>query len=153
MAKIDGRYLLDTNVLIYATLEGDPRAAKARETVEQGSRDECEAFVSVQNLTEMYPNLSGPKTDPPDTAAEAGEKIRRLASLPYVQVLPMTPEIVRKALELAEQHQVRRQKFFDMQLAATLLVHDIPTLVTENTSDFSAIAEIRAINPFEEDHS
>jgi predicted nucleic acid-binding protein len=148
MPTIEGRYLLDTNVLIYATLHNDPRAEPARRAIEQGSRADCEAFLSVQNLAEMYPNLTGPKTQPTDTPAEASEKIRRLAALPHVQVLPVTPAVIEKALELAELHQTRRQKFFDMQLAATLLLHDIPLLVTENESDFAAIQEIRTLNPF-----
>jgi len=148
MSTIEGRFLLDTNVLIYASLDDDPRAERARDAIGQGRRADCEAFVSVQNLAEMYPNLTGPKTQPPDTPAEASEKIRRLASLPYVQVLPVTFAVVHRALELAELHQVRRQKFFDMQLAATLLVHDIPTLVTENSDDFAMIPEISVVNPF-----
>ena len=65
MRTIEGRFLLDTNVLIYASLENDPRADRAREAIEFGRRADCEAYVSVQNLAEMYPNLTGPKTQPP----------------------------------------------------------------------------------------
>ncbi len=148
MPTIEGRYLLDTNVLIYASLDNDPRCEQARQAIEQGRRPDCEAFMSVQNLAEMYPNLTGPKTQPPDTPVEASEKIRRLAALSYVQVLPVSFAVIHLALELAERYQVRRQKFFDMQLAATLILHDISTLVTENAGDFTAIPEIRVVDPF-----
>lgn len=40
MPTIEGRYLLDTNVLIYASLDNDPHC-------EQGRRPDCEAFVSI----------------------------------------------------------------------------------------------------------
>lgn len=143
-----GRFLIDTNVLIYASLSGDSRAEIARSTIEIGRRANCEAFVSVQNLAEMYPNLTGPKTDPPDTPAEASEKIRRLAVLPYVQILPVTFAAVQLALVLTDRYQVRRQKYFDMQLAATLLLNDVATIVTENEVDFTAIPDIRVVNPF-----
>jgi len=149
MREIEGRYLIDTNVLIYATLEQDSRTERARAAIANGAQSNCEAYISVQNLSEMYPNLTGPKTLPPDTPEQAAEKISRLAGLPYLQVLPITPAVILKALQLAEQRQVRRQRFFDMQLAATLLVHDIPTLVTENTADFVGIEGIEAISPFE----
>lgn len=96
----------------------------------------------------MYPNLTGPKKQPPDTPTQAREKIRRIAALPWLQVLPVTPALVERALELAQRHEVRRQRFFDMQLAATMLVHGIPTVVTENTRDFAAIPEIYVVNPF-----
>lgn len=147
MATIKGRYLVDTNVLIYATLEQDARRESAREAIAHGKRDDCEAFISVQNLAEMYPNLTGPKTQPPDTPQQASEKITRLASLAYVQVLPVTASVVHKALQMASQHDVRRQRFFDIQLAATMLVHDIPTILTENTEDFADIPGIQAVNP------
>ncbi len=149
MPTIDGRYLIDTNVLIYATLEDDPRAAKAREVIERGREPGCDALISVQNLAEMYPNLTGPKKQPPDTSAEARAKIAQLAALPYLDVLPLTASIVLMALQLAEQCGVRRQKYFDMQLAATLLIHHIPTLVTENVDDFDGISRLRVINPFD----
>jgi predicted nucleic acid-binding protein len=148
MPTINGRYLIDTNVLIYATLADDPRSARARQIIERGREADCEAFVSVQNFAEMYPNLTGPKKQPPDSPAEARAKITQLAALPYLEVLPLTTSIMLRALELAEARGVRRQKFFDMQLAATLLVYNIPTLVTENVEDFADIAQLQVVNPF-----
>ncbi len=150
MAKdsFSGRYLIDTNVLIYATLEHDPRHKRALEVIERGQESFCEAFVSVQNLSEMYPNLTGPKTQPPDPPEVARGKIASIGRLHFLEVLPVTYEIVDKALELCERYNVRRQNYFDMQLVATLLVHEIPTIVTENSDDFSFVAEITAVNPF-----
>lgn len=148
MPPIKGRFLIDTNVLIYATLADDPRSARARQVIERGREADCDALVSVQNLAEMYPNLTGPKKQPPDSPAEARAKIAQLAALPYVEVLPLTASILLRALELAEEHGVRRQKYFDMQLAATLLVNNIPTLVTENVADFAGIPQLRVVNPF-----
>jgi predicted nucleic acid-binding protein len=43
---------------------------------------------------------------------------------------------------------IRRQGYFDMQLVATMLVHEIPIIVTENSGDFSLVAEITTLNPF-----
>lgn len=83
MKTVKGRVLIDTDVLIYATLEDDPRFARA--------------------------------------------KIQSIASLPTLQVLPLTG---------------------DAQLAATMIAHGIRTLLTENTQDFKGLTEIRAVNPF-----
>ena len=47
MPTIEGRYLLDTNVLIYASLGNDPRCEQARRAIEQGRRPDREAFVSI----------------------------------------------------------------------------------------------------------
>jgi predicted nucleic acid-binding protein len=141
------RALVDTNVLIYATLEDDPRSAVSRRLLL--SRSKAELFVSVQNLAEMYPNLTGPRMETPDQPAVARAKIRSIASLPTIQVLPLTGDIQTIALELCEKHDIRRQKYYDAQLVATMVAYGIDTLFTENAEDFSGMAEIKAINPFQ----
>lgn len=65
--KLTGRVLLDTNVLLYATLTADSRHPKAQEMLALRQRPGTELFISVQNLAEMYPNLAGPQNLPPDT--------------------------------------------------------------------------------------
>lgn len=146
MKAAEGRVLIDTNILIYATLENDPRSARARELLLSNSGRE--RFTSVQNLAEMYPNLTGPRMEKPDEPAVARAKILSIASLPSLQVLPLTGDIQTIALELCEKYGIRRQKYYDAQLAATMIVHGIRTLLTENERDFRDMSEIRAVNPF-----
>jgi len=43
---------------------------------------------------------------------------------------------------------VTRQRYFDFQLAATMLLEGISEIVTENEADFAALPGIHAINPF-----
>jgi predicted nucleic acid-binding protein len=144
----NGRLLVETNVLIYATLENDPRHARAREVL--GWRDSAavELFVSVQNLAEMYPNLTGPKNNPPDPPGLARRKIESIARLSGITVLPVQISVQHRALELCERHNIRRQRYFDAQLAASMLDEGIETILTENSRDFADIPEIRAVNPF-----
>lgn len=146
MKDVEGRVLIDTNVLIYATLEDDPRSKRSRALLtapKQGER-----FTSVQNLAEMYPNLTGPKMELPDTPAVARAKIQSIASLPGLQVLPLTGDVQSIALELCEKYGLTRQHYHDAQIAATMRVHGIRVLLTENDRDFAAMTEIRAVNPF-----
>jgi len=135
--KLRGRLLVDTNVLIYATLQKDPRHPRVREVVALHSSPEVEMFISVQNLAEMYPNLTGPKNQPPDTPELARRKIESIAHLNGVTVLPIQLPVQRRALELCERHQIRRQRYFDAQLAACMLEEGIETILTENTRDFA----------------
>ncbi|MCL5097700.1 MAG: PIN domain-containing protein [Candidatus Omnitrophica bacterium] len=148
MNGITGKFLIDTNVLIYATLEEDPRFEVAQAVLNFGQQDGCQAFLSVQSLAEMYPNLTGPKTQPPDSPAIAYQKILAIARLPHLQVLPITLSVVERALDLCRRHKVKRQRFFDMQLVSVMLLNSIPTMVTENDSDFQGVTEIQVINPF-----
>jgi len=152
-AQSSKRILIDTNILIYSTLADDSRFEIARSVVlGRYSRNdvgpEAERFVSVQNIAEMYPNLTGPKMMAPDSPATAMEKIISIASLSTLHVLPLTFDIQRIALELCRKYEVHRQRFFDMQIAATMVAHRIGTLITENTGDFEDVEDIRILNPF-----
>ena len=146
--SLAGRVLVDTNVLIYATLSSDPRHERARFVLEQRLRADVEMFVSVQNLAEMYPNLTGPKNQPPDSPALARDKIRSIARLRGVTVLPTTSDTALRALDLCVAAGLTRQTYFDAQLAAVMLREGIPTIVTENVADFARFKGVRAVDPF-----
>jgi predicted nucleic acid-binding protein len=148
MRTAKGRVLIDTNVLIYATLEADPRSSRSRELLLAGG--ESERYVSVQNLAEMYPNLTGPRMEKPDPPSVARAKIQSIASLATLHVLPLTGDVQAVALELCEKYGITRQRYYDAQLVATMVIHGIGTLVTENTQGFEGMTEIRAVNAFEE---
>ncbi len=146
--KLTGRVLVDTNVLIYATLAADPRHPRALEVLALRNRPGVEMFISVQNLAEMYPNLTGPKNQPPDSPDMAREKILALSRLRGLTVLPLTLDGIHRALELCVTGGVTRQKYFDRQLAALMLREEIPVILTENDKDFTDIKGITAVNPF-----
>jgi len=146
--ELTGRALVDTNVLLYATLSNDPRHQRARQVLALRQRSGVELFVSVQNLAEMYPNLTGPKNQPPDSPALARDKIRSIARLRGLTVLPLTLEAIHAALDLCVAGGVTRQNYFDCQLAALMLHEGIPVILTENDADFSSIPGITPLNPF-----
>jgi predicted nucleic acid-binding protein len=148
MIALSGKLLVDTSVLIYATLSNDPRHATASGILALAGSRSCQPFVSTQNLAEMYPNLTGPKVKPPDSPEVARSKIQSIGRLRGLEVIPITSQTVDKALELCQKYNVRCQDYFDMQLVAAMMLHGIPTIVTENAQDFAPIREIRVINPF-----
>lgn len=147
MARV--RALLDTNVLIYATLPEDKRYPVAHSLVlGEGRASLWELFISVQCLSEMWPNLTGPKLKPPDSLEVARLKIQSIARLPHLTVLPIDTDTIRRAIGLCERYKVERQDYYDMQLVATMLQHRISLICTENASDFQEIQGIELINPF-----
>jgi len=131
--------LIDTNVLIYATLADDPRYARSREIVLGPDEAWGKRFVATENLAEMYPNLTGPKMSHPDSPDEAAEKVRAFARLPHLTVLPVTQSVVLRALTLCGEHSVRRQHYFDAQIVAVMLEHGLVRIYTENVDDFKAL--------------
>ena len=148
--QFTGRALVDTNVLIYATLSDDPRHTRAKEVLALRHRPAVELCVSVQNLAEMYPNLTGPKNQPPDSPSLARDKIRSLSRLRGLKILPLTLESIHHALDLCVEGGITRQHYFDRQLAALMLREAIPVIFTENAQDFVGIKGITPINPFGE---
>lgn len=146
--RLTGRVLVDTNVLIYATLAADPRHRQALEVLALRRQPGVELMVSVQNLAEMYPNLTGPRNQPPDSPEVARDKIRSLSRLRGLTVLPLTLESVHSALDLCAEYRITRQHYFDYQLVALMRREDIPVIVTENDKDFAGIDGITALNPF-----
>lgn len=81
MSSLTGRFLIGTNVPIYAT-QRDTRRLERFWDATRG----CQTVISVQNLAEMYPNLTGPKSKPPDTPAVAREKIASIGRLHFLEV-------------------------------------------------------------------
>mgnify|MGYP003565748672 CR=1 FL=1 len=63
-------------------------------------------------------------------------------------MLPLSLGISRRALQLCERYNIVRQRYFDMQLVATMLEEGIGTILTENSKDFEEIEDITVVNPF-----
>ena len=63
------------------------------------------------------------------------------------KVLPMSRDIVDKAIQLRRQ---RKMGLADSLIAATALDYDIQ-LVTRNTSDFDWIEDLKLLNPMQDD--
>jgi predicted nucleic acid-binding protein len=146
---VTGDFWIDSNVLMYSTLASDPRYARAREVLEWRLIPGNRAFISVQNLSEMYPNLTGPKTQPPDSPAQARAKIAAIAALSALTIVPITRSVVEKALEISERLGLTRQTYYDAQIAAAMGGAGVTQIVTENAGDFKNIPGLRAIQPFE----
>lgn len=72
--------------------------------------------------------------------------LRALRS-PGIQVLPLTGDVMSLALELCERYGITRQRYYDAQIVATMLVHGIGTILSENDRHFRCMTEIRAVNP------
>ncbi len=114
----------------------------------QRHQPDVEMFISVQNLAEMYPNITGPQNQPPDSPTIAGDKILSISRLRGLTVLPLMLEGIHHALDLCVEGGVTRQSYFDRQLAALMLREKIPFIITENVKDFMSIEGVTPIIPF-----
>ncbi len=120
--------LLDSNILIYGTEEGEPRldAILARSDV---------AVASVSCIETLgYHRLSD------------AERLGLEAAIARMTVLTLEDAVVARAISLRQE---RKMGLADAIIAATALVHQLP-LVTRNVDDFKHVAGLEIVNPFAE---
>jgi predicted nucleic acid-binding protein len=133
------RAFLDTNILVYAVDEAEPRKRDAARRL-LGANDH-EFALSTQVLGEFYVvatrRLAAPVAE--DVAAAA---IDLLSRLPTVSV---DPALVRDAIELSRSAQV---SYWDGLILAAAARGGCRRLLTEDLNDGQTIGSVRIENPF-----
>lgn len=135
--------LVDTDVLIraYQAGGGDPRAAKAKDALEDLAQ-RGDGYLSVQNLAEfsriVRTNVAAPVPVP--TLRDA------IAQLEEVfDVLTPTPRTLRRALHGVEKHGL---PFWDSMVWALAHENGIAEVLTEQLPRRDTIEGVRYRNPF-----
>lgn len=130
------RYLLDTNIVLRLAdkdaSEHDLIRRGVRRTTVQGD----EPVLVPQVLYEFWSTATRPRSVNGfgwDSERTRGEVEQLLASF---VLLPDTPEVFRRWLELVTTHQVSGKQVHDARLAAALGAHGVEHLLTLNGDDF-----------------
>ena len=126
----------DTNVLIYAIAQNDPRSTRAEQLLASGG------VVSVQVLNEFVSVARRKIRMPWKDVTEALDAIRILCPSP----IPMTPDTHEAALRIAQQY---GYGIYDALIAAAALEGDCTTLYSEDLQDGQVIDDKLTVrNPF-----
>lgn len=139
------REFFDSNVVVYALAEADgPEEARKRESarqtiVEAASRKK--AVISAQVLGESFITLirKGAAPMKPEVAAK---HLRGFADL---RVVPLTGELVFRAIELQGEHQL---SYWDALIVAAAESACCETLWSEDLSDGRSYGSVTVRNPF-----
>jgi len=141
---------LDTTVLIYAADTASPHHVRAVELLQQSVNGKWAACICDQSLWELAQLLTDSRfVRHPLAPAAAQKMLDRLVKHPQPVILYSDEIIVRHALKLMDKHALLRHRFAEAHLAATMLAHDVKTLVTATTQPFAVIRELDVENPFE----
>ena len=139
---------VDANVLVYAALSDDARHTVCQELLQEPGASPL--HLSPQILAEFYSVVTSPKrVTTPFTTAEAIDFIEVLLSYEHLVVLPISVDVPLHWLSLLKRTGVRGPQVFDLQIAATMIVHGVTTLITYNGVDFKSIVEIEILDPQE----
>lgn len=129
------RPFIDTNVIVYAFGEGDPRKDVARALLADGG------VTGVQMLNEFVAVARRKLRMSWKEISAALEAIRVLCPLP----VPITIEIHEAALQISERH---RYSIFDALVIAAALATGCGTLYSEDMQGGQVIEGLTIRNPF-----
>jgi predicted nucleic acid-binding protein len=132
---MNGKPFFDTNVLIYAAIGDDPRAATARALLESGG------VIGVQQLNEFVAVAQRKLRKAWDEIVEKLNDIRTLCSGP----VPLTLEVHETALRIAKRYGYR---IYDSLSVAAALKSACDTLYSEDLRDGQVIEDLTIRNPF-----
>lgn len=141
MTMPDKRCMVDTNVLVYSTVAGNPWHEESRRWLISMHGNDTMLCVIPQILREYLVVLTrGQVFEVKFTVEQAVEALDAL--LPWINVLDET-EIVSKMLrELVRRYKISGKHIHDANVAAAMLSHGISRIVTYNREDFSVFPEI-----------
>lgn len=137
---------LDTNLLLYARLAGNPFHAKARAFLESLA-DNPDVAIAELVLVEYYLALRNPAiVDPPLSAAAAAQECQFFRRHPKWQLVE-NAEVMEEVWQLASTRSFARRRIIDARLAKTLLAYGVDEFATANVSDFKNLGFTRVWNP------
>jgi len=139
------RYLLDTNVLVYAHDGRDPdKQLRAKELLlHLGSR--ATAAIPAQALAE-FASVALRKLQP----AIPGELLyKQLEALERAfPILALTPAVVLEAVRAVRDHQLA---YYDAQVWAVAKLAQVPFLLSEDFASGAVLEGVNFVNPFASD--
>jgi len=131
----DEHCMVDTNVLIYSTVAGNPWHQHARNWL-MALRDQGAVLcVSPQILREYLVVLThGQVFEVHFTVEQAVGAVE--AFLPRLRVLDETDATAASLRDLMRRYQVRGKHIHDANIVATMMTHGVSRLATYNQKDF-----------------
>ncbi len=139
------RYVLDTNILLYAIDGSDTyRQARAQEVLRRVGQMPS-AAVPVQALSE-FSSVALRKFEPPVTPDALLQHVELyLLTFP---VLPVTGQVVLEAIRGVRDHQFA---FYDAQIWAVARLNQIPIVLSEDFSSGRTVEGVTFLNPLDPD--
>jgi predicted nucleic acid-binding protein len=139
------RYLLDTNILVYAVDSNElDKQPKARSLL-QHLGGSGEAMLSAQTLAE-FANVTLRRLEPPLPPDHVYQIVERYEQA--FRVLPLTPAIVLEAVRGVRDHQF---DYYDAQIWAAARLNQIPYVLSEDFNSGSTLDGVTFLNPLAAD--
>lgn len=136
------RFLVDTNVLVYAYDPRDAAKCAAAREVLKVLGEEGQGVLTAQILGEFYRVVTR-RIAPPVTHVEAQRSVTTFARTWTVHDL--TRWTILEAVRGVRQHGL---SFWDSAIWASAKLNQVPNILTEDFSDGALVEGVRFVNPF-----
>ena len=140
---------VDANVLIYSAVESMPEHRKVVQFFEKRVlTGEMTCALTFPILLEFIHITTDPKRFKPALTVDESVDIamQYWTAETWLRLVPKQTTGMR-ALHLLRLHRLGRKRLLDTYFAATLLDHDIRSLITCNAEDFKVFTELELIDP------
>jgi predicted nucleic acid-binding protein len=142
--EIDYQYttkvLLDTNILIYGWDSSSPFNEAMRKFLDSLG----EFYIADRSLLEFYRAYTGPLKQSLDSTMNI---IKYYLKSKQCHILSSSPLDTELTFELAENHNARSGKIFDLNILAMAIENDINILYTKNIQDYPQTPLLQLIDP------
>lgn len=137
-----GKYLVDTNILVYAYDRSEPAKQKTASVVLDSLARSGAGVLSPQILAEFFSVVTR-KIVLPLSAAEGYERINNY--LRSWDIVDLTGAVVLEAARGVRDH---RMALWDALIWSSAKMNQLPAILSEDFSHNSMIEGVRFINPF-----
>jgi predicted nucleic acid-binding protein len=141
-------YLVDSNILLRISRRDDPDYRSVEGALERLLREDTELYYTHQNIAEFWNVWTRPadKNGFGLTGETAEREIAKFEGM--MTFADDSATVYGRWRQLIRDYGVRGVQVHDARLVATMLVHDIPNLLTLNVADFERYAGvIKAVHP------
>ena len=146
MTGVAKKVFLDTNVLVFSTAARAPFHQTARQAIQEQHDAGAEVWISRQVLREYLATLSRPQTfSNPQPLDVLAADVRSFINQFFIA--EDSAQVTERLLDLLQRFPTGGKQVHDANIVATMLVHNIPTLLTHNTDDFARFAGYITVVP------
>jgi predicted nucleic acid-binding protein len=139
--------LVDTNILLRATRRADPQFEAASTSLARLASQGTLLHFTPQNIAELWNTMTRPvaRNGLGLSAGEADREVRAIEN--GMILLPDNEAVYREWRRIIVQHGVLGVQVHDARLAASMMVHGVPNILTFNVADFTRFTGLTALHP------
>ena len=138
---------VDTNILLSATDTSRQDYATCRTIIERSVVVGIHLVVSGQVVREYLVVATRPTADNGLGMAPSDAVANVQTFRTYLHVLPEPTEVTRKLISIVDNTGVHGKRIHDANIAATMWVHGVTTIITANTGDYSNLPDVIPLTP------